>query len=67
MPVKSKLDIRAIIAVAWLLSATAITFLIYSDLGGRGLLWLSIHHGFCLVGCTHELNRHFKAQRESQR
>ena len=67
MPAKNKLDIRAIIAVAWLLSAVVMTFLIYPDLGGRGVLWLFIHHVFCVVGCSHELKRHFNTQSESQR
>lgn len=67
MSQKSKLDIRAIIAVAWLLSAVALTFLIYDSLGARGVLWLAIHHLLCVIGCGHELRRHFQAQKESQR
>lgn len=64
----TKLDIRAIIAVSWLLSATALTWILFDKLGARGMLWMLIHHVFCIIGSSYELIRHIKqTQRSSHR
>ena len=56
------IDIQAILAVTWLLVAIAITLLLGPNLGGRGWLWLSIHHTFCIVGCGTEYVRYQRRQ-----
>ena len=60
-----KIDIQAILAVAWMLSAVVLTLLLADHLGGRGWLWLTIHHIICLIGCTHEYFRYKKRQRSN--
>jgi hypothetical protein len=58
------IDIQAVLATAWFLIAIFLTVVLYPQLGGRGLLWLGIHHIFCLVGCTTE---YFRYQRRQER
>jgi hypothetical protein len=45
------------LAIAWLLSALVLTVLLPPKLGLRGLFWLWIHNGLCLLGAGHELWR----------
>ena len=51
-------DIQAIIAVTWGIVAISLTIILWSSLGGRGWLWLGIHHTFCIIGCTTEYFRY---------
>lgn len=57
-------DIQAIVAVTWVLVALAITIILGPKLGGRGWLWMSIHHIFCAIGCSTE---YFRYQRRQER
>ena len=43
------MNIKATIALTWILFSIIITFLICSDLGVRGWMFL-IHHVFCVIG-----------------
>ncbi|MEL6348860.1 MAG: hypothetical protein AAFV53_37495 [Myxococcota bacterium] len=51
------IDIGALLAVTWLLTAVGLTVLLGPTLGARGWLWLGVHHLLCAVGVTHELIR----------
>ena len=59
---RTSFDFFAIIAVTWALASVGLTILLYGQLGTRGLFWLSIHHTFCLIGCTHEYFRYQNRQ-----
>ena len=48
------------VAVAWLISAAVLTVLLSPRLGYRGLFWLWVHNGFCLLGTGHEFWRYRK-------
>lgn len=56
------IDLQAIIAVTWFLVAMTITFLLGPKIGGRGWLWLGIHHIFCVIGCGTEYVRYQRRQ-----
>ena len=62
-----RMDIPAIIAVSWGLSAVLMTILLYDKLGARGWLWMGVHHIFCLVGVSHELRQYQKRSQESKK
>ena len=57
------MNIKATIALTWILFSIILTFLIYSDLGTRGWIFLLIHHVFCLIGAGSELKKHFSEHR----
>ena len=57
------MNIKATIALTWILFSIIITFLIYSDLGSRCWMFLLIHHIFCLIGAGSELKKHFSEHR----
>ncbi len=67
MQTTTKIDIRAVIAVAWLMSSIVLSWIIFDELGARGLLWMSIHHVFCIVGCGYEIIRHHKKNQSIHR
>ena len=56
------MNIKATIALTWILFSIIITFLICSDLGIRGWMFLLIHHVFCVFGAGSELKKHFSKQ-----
>ena len=53
------MNIKATIALTWILFSIIITFLISRDLGVRGWMFLLIHHVFCIIGAGSELKKHF--------
>ena len=53
------MNIKATIALTWILFSIIITFVICSDLGARGWMFLLIHHVFCVIGAGSELKKHF--------
>jgi hypothetical protein len=57
------MNIKATIALTWVLFSIIITCLIYGDLGTRGWTFLLIHHTFCLIGAGTELKKHFSEHR----
>ncbi len=69
-PVRSRPDLRAVIAVAWIGVAIGLTAVFGPRLGLRGWLWLGMHHLLCAVGAGHELlvalPRRRRARREGR-
>ena len=53
------MNIKATIALTWILFSIIITFVIYSDLGTRGWIFLLVHHVLCVIGAGSELKKHF--------
>jgi len=52
-----RVDLGAVVAMAWLLIAVGVTAVIGPRLGLRGWAWLGLHHVLCVAGATHELWR----------
>ena len=61
------MNIKATIALTWILFSIIITFLIHSELGTRGWIFLLIHHVFCLIGAGIELKNHFSEHRSNKK
>ncbi len=52
-----RIDIGAVVAMAWLFAAALATVLLAGQLGTRGWAWLGVHHTVCVIGAGHELWR----------
>ena len=48
-----------IIAVAWLITAIILTYIMYPQLGARGIIWMIIHHLLCIIGVSYEFRAHY--------
>ncbi|MCP4806169.1 MAG: hypothetical protein GY913_05225 [Proteobacteria bacterium] len=57
---RKRADGEVIIAIAWLIVATAVTVYLGPRLGLRGWVWMSVHHVLCIAGSSHGLWRGWK-------
>lgn len=60
---RSRVDVLAVLALVWLLTAIGLTALLAPHLGVRGWLWVGLHDLVCVAGCAHELRRAARRRR----
>jgi hypothetical protein len=60
---RRRVDIGAVVALVWLLTAIGLTALLAPHLGVRGWLWVGLHDVVCVAGCVHELRRAARRRR----
>lgn len=52
-----------VVAFSWLLASVMLSLLLAPSLGARGLMWLGLHNGLCLIGCGWEIRRAWRIQK----